>query len=328
MVDVLEQIFLTDSESSHELLEIFVLLLALTAERWLTLPRSYHPATLLFVIFSNLQNRVYKQNDAKNYQILSGSLAAILPLMVILALCYGLLIFASYPELLSGLVLYLCLESQKLEQSINRLPLLLRQKQKSAARDLLRVWLRRETKNLSEPGLIKAAIEALTLRSTRLYFAVLFFYLIGGPIAALGYRILTIMHASWSKQYLPNSPFIQPIRNLTYILEWLPTRIVAVCIALSKETKMSFHYINHYGNHFYHKNTGWLLSCMSAALKVQLGGPAFYCGTRFAKIRVGQYPVPILPSIKHAITLINRVKVLWFCFIILSKVSIYLAFNL
>jgi adenosylcobinamide-phosphate synthase len=328
VIEALNQILLTDSKSSHELLGIFVLLLALIAERWLTLPRSYHPATLLFVIFSNLQKRVYKKNDTKNHQILSGTLATALPLMVILALCYGLLEFASYPELLSGLILYLCLESQKLEQSIKRLPLLLRQKQKSAARDLLRVWLRRETKNLSEPGLIKAAIETLTLRSTRLYFTVLFFYLLGGPIAALGYRILTIMHASWSKQYLPDSPFIQPIRNLTYLLEWLPARIVAICIALSKETKVSFHYINHYGNHFYHKNTGWLLSCMSAALKSQLGGPAFYCGTRFAKVRIGQYPVPTLSSIKHAISLINRVKVLWLCFIILSKVSIYLAFNL
>jgi len=328
VTETLNQIFLTDTKVSHELLGIFVFLFALIAERWLTLPRSYHPTTLFFVIFSNLQKRVYKKNDSKNHQLLSGTLATTLPLFIILALCYGLLEFASYPELLSGLILYLCLESQKLEQSIKRLPLLLRQKQKSAARDLLRVWLRRETKNLSEPGLIKAAIETLILRSTRLYFSVLFFYLIGGPIAALGYRILTIMHASWSKQYLPNAPFIQPIRNLTYFLEWLPTRLVAICIALSKETKMSFHFIKHYGNNFYQKNTGWLLSCMSAALKKQLGGPAFYSGTRFAKIRIGQYPVPTLNSVKHAISLINRVKVLWLCFIILSKVSIYLAFNL
>ncbi|PAJ73708.1 hypothetical protein CJF42_14470 [Pseudoalteromonas sp. NBT06-2] len=310
------------------MLGTFVLLFALIAERWLSLPRLYHPTTLLCVIFSNLQKRVYKKNDSKSYQLLSGTLATILPLFVILALCYGLLEFASYPEFLSGLILYLCLESQKLEQSIKRLPLLLRQKQKSAARDLLRIWLRRETKNLSEPGLIKAAIETLTLRSTRLYFTVLFFYLIGGPITALGYRILTIMHASWSQQYLPNTPFIQPIRNLTYILEWLPVRLVAICIALSKETKVGIHYIKHYGNHFYQKNTGWLLSTMSAALKTQLGGPAFYSGTRFAKIRVGKYPVPTLLSIKHTVSLINRVKVLWLCFIILSKVSIYLAFNL
>ncbi|SFD11145.1 cobalamin biosynthesis protein CobD/CbiB [Pseudoalteromonas denitrificans] len=328
MIEVFEQIFLTNSVISHEFSGIFIFILALCAERWLTLPHSYHPSTLLFVIFTNLQKRIYKKNDSDSYQLLSGWLAIIFPLSVILILCYGLLEFASYPELLSGLILYLCLESQKLEQSIKRLPLLLRQKQKSAARDLLRVWLRRETKNLSEPGLIKAAIETLTLRSSRLYFSVLFFYLLGGPIAALSYRILTIMHSSWSKLYLPNTKFLQPIKSLTYALEWLPSRLVAICIALSKETKMSFHFINHYGNHFYQKNTGWLLSCMSAALKVQLGGPAFYSGRRFAKIRIGQYPQPSIYSIKFALSLINRVKVLWFCFIILSKVSIYIAFNL
>ncbi|MBB1310030.1 MULTISPECIES: cobalamin biosynthesis protein [Pseudoalteromonas] len=292
-------------------LDFIVFILALLAERFLPLVSWYHPNIFLTAVFRALGKRVFRKSEPASYQYLSSSLCFTLVILVIMTLVVLLLEFAYYPELLAGLILYLCLEWRSVESKALRIARLVKQNQKSTARELLKPLLARQVDKLSGPGLCKAIMETLILRVARHYFSVIFFYLLFGPMAALAYRLLTLIHQAWRKDIMPNSPFLKSLSWLLYILEWLPTRILALTIAASKASKLSIHYIKHYGRHFYQINSGWLLSCCSASVGVQLGGPAIYQDTRFDKMRIGTERLPQADDITVLINRLNQARGFW-----------------
>ena len=222
-----------------------------------------------------------------------------------------LLEFAFYPELLAGLILYLCLESKSIDKKALRIAKLTKQNQKSTARELLKPLLAREVNRLSSAGIIKALIESLILRTARYYFVVIFIFLAFGPIAALAYRLLTLIQQAWRSDISPNSYFLKPLKTLLFIIEYIPMRLLALTIAASRASKQSMHFIKHYGRHFYQTNTGWLLSTCSASIGVQLGGPAVYLGTRFNKMRIGTDRLPTPEDVPVIINRLNQARVFW-----------------
>ncbi|WP_209328537.1 cobalamin biosynthesis protein CobD/CbiB [Pseudoalteromonas sp. PA2MD11] len=302
-------------------LDIIVFFVALLAERFFPLVSWYHPNTFLTVIFSALSDRLYNPTNPKSYQYLASTLAFTLTILVIVTLVVLFLEFAFYPELLSGLVLYLLLSSRAQEKKSLRIARLLKLNQKATARELLSSLVARDVSRLSASGICKATMESLVLQSARHYFAVIFFYLLGGAILALVYRLLTLIHQAWRKNQKPNNPFLAPIAKLLFVLEWLPTRLVALTIAATNASRQSIHYIKHYGRHFYQTNTGWLLSVTSAALQVQLGGPALYQGERFNKMRVGTDRLPDADDIPALVNRLNQAKAFWLLLIIAIEVA-------
>jgi len=302
-------------------LDIIVFFVALLAERFFPLVSWYHPNTFLTVIFSALSDRLYNPTNPKSYQYLASTLAFTLTILVIVTLVVLFLEFAFYPELLSGLVLYLLLSSRAQEKKSLRIARLLKLNQKATARELLSSLVARDVSRLSASGICKATMESLVLQSARHYFAVIFFYLLGGAILALVYRLLTLIHQAWRKNQKPNNPFLATIAKLLFVLEWLPTRLVALTIAATNASRQSIHYIKHYGRHFYQTNTGWLLSVTSAALQVQLGGPALYQGERFNKMRVGTDRLPDADDLPALVNRLNQAKAFWLLLIIAIEVA-------
>ncbi len=309
---------ITDFVQNH--LDIIVFFIALIAERFLPLLSWYHPTTLLIVIFSALGERLYNTANPKSYQYLASTLAFSFTVLVIVTLVLLFLEFAFYPELLNGLILYLLLSSRAQEKKSLRIARLLKLNQKATTRELLTSLVARDVSSLSTAGICKATMESLVLQSARHYFAVIFFYLLGGATLALVYRLLTLMHQAWRKNRKPDNPFLTSIAKLLFVLEWLPIRLVALTIAATNANKQSIHYIKHYGRHFYQTNTGWLLSVTSAALQVQLGGPALYQGERYNKMRVGTDRLPNADDIPALVNRLNQAKAFWLLLIVAIEV--------
>lgn len=297
-------------------LDFIILICALFAERFFPLVQWYHPNTFLSAVFSAIGQRVYDPTQHKSYQYLAASLACILTLSVILTLCALLLELAFYPSFFNGLILYLCLEHSSVNKKAIRIAKLIKQNQKSAARELLTPLVAREVKMLSSVGIVKAVIECLILKTARHYFVVIFIFLLIGPIAALAYRLMTLMQCAWRSQIKPNSDFLTPLKMTIFIIELIPIRLMSITIALIKSSKKSMHLIKHYGRHFYQTNTGWLLSVCAATLGVQLGGPAIYFGERFKKMRIGVDRLPTADDIPKLITCLRQARFFWLLVII------------
>ena len=297
-------------------LDFIVFICALLAERFLPLVSWYHPNHILFAIFSAIGQRIYKKTDTKQYHYLAASMASTLILSTVLIIVALLLQFAFYPELLSGLILYLCLENSSLNKKAIRIARLVKKNQKSTARELLKPLVAREVNALSSSGIIKAVMESVILRTARHYFVVIFIFLLLGPIAALAYRLITLIQQAWRSDIAPNSSFLMPLKLVLFIVEYIPIRLLALTIASLKASKRSMHYIKHYGRHFYQTNTGWLLSVCSASLGVQLGGPAIYTTQRFNKMRVGVERLPNADDVPRLLNTLNQTRFFWFLIII------------
>ncbi|WP_404340838.1 cobalamin biosynthesis protein [Pseudoalteromonas mariniglutinosa] len=301
-------------------LDFIVFILALFAERFIPLVSWYHPNTFFSAVFLAIAERVYQPTDSKHYQYLASILAFSLVIIIIITLTVLFLEFAFYPELLAGLILYLSLNSRLLDKKARRIARLLKLRQKAAAREMLASFVIRDVTSLSSVGICKALMEGLILRTAREYFVVIFWYLIAGPIATLGYKLLSLMHQAWRRKMRPDSAFLKPIATLLFIIEWLPVRLLALTVAASKASKQSIHYIKHYGRHFYQTNTGWLLSVCSASIGVQLGGPAVYHSQRFNKMRIGTDRLPNADDLPILINRLNQAKAFWLLLILFSEI--------
>ncbi|WP_405602152.1 MULTISPECIES: cobalamin biosynthesis protein [unclassified Pseudoalteromonas] len=301
-------------------LDFIAFIIALLAERFIPLVSWYHPSTALVAIFRAIGKRTYKPKEPDNYQYLAAMLASTLILSIVLIIVVLILEFAFYPELLAGLILYLCLESKSVDKKAIRIAKLTKQNQKSAARELLKPLLARDVSQLSAPGIIKALIESLILRSARYYFVVIFIFLVLGPIAVLAYRLLTLIQYAWRSEITPNSPFLAPLKLILFAIEFIPIRLLAFTVIISNESKLAVHYIKHYGRHFYQTNTGWLLSAFSASLGIQLGGPAIYFGKRFNKMRIGTDRLPVADDVPTIINRLNQIRAFWLLVIVAVEV--------
>lgn len=76
-------------------------------------------------------------------------------------------------------------------------------------------------------GLLQAVEGYMLWQGYQGFFAILFFYLIGGPLAALTYRllVLTAEQAQWPEA-------AGKATRLLHILDWLPARLVSASFAL------------------------------------------------------------------------------------------------
>ncbi|WP_105169133.1 cobalamin biosynthesis protein CobD/CbiB [Pseudoalteromonas sp. T1lg23B] len=300
---------------AHQGLLIFAL--SLSAAHLLPLQRSYHPNTILLLVFRGIAQRTYQSHASTSYLALSGTLAFVLPILTIIVLCFLLAQFAYYPNWLGGLVLYLCLDTS-INTRAKRIATLLKQGQKSTARQLLQGVVARDVSQLSKVGIAKACIDSTSLRTVRHYYVIIIFYLLLGPIAALSYKLLLLCDHAWRDTIKPNSRFLAPLKHTIYYAEWLPLRAFILLMALTLNGKKVAHYIKHYARYFYQRNSGWVLALFAANLKVQLGGPCFYLEQRFEKMRLGIERHPEPEDIDALLGLLKRIQTFFLLLIALS----------
>ena len=106
-------------------------------------------------------------------------------LLPLLALAAAFASLSEWPEFWHALLLYCCLDWQNQRNQAFLLAQSIEKQQLSLARDLIKPLVLRQSQQLSEVGLCKATIESLTLRLAKQWVGVLFWFLVGGGLAAL-----------------------------------------------------------------------------------------------------------------------------------------------
>ncbi|ATD09206.1 cobalamin biosynthesis protein [Pseudoalteromonas piscicida] len=290
---------------AHEGLIIF--LLAIFASLGVRLSTLYHPNLILSLVFKAIAERVYRPKAASSYQLLSGTLGFLLPILTITVLTHAIISFAFYPNWLGGLVLFLCLDISH-ESRVKRISALIKSKQKVTARAVLQGMVARDVEKLTELGICKAAIDSTALNTLRHFFVIALLYLAAGPYLALFYKLLLLCDHAWRQVMLPSSRFMASLSRMIWLVEFVPIRLLITCFSLLLRPKQTWHYIKYYGRHFSQTNTGWALSFFAANLHTQLAGPRFYFGERFDVMRVGAKAQPSSEHIQHLLGLLNQMR--------------------
>ena len=84
----------------------------------------------------------------------------------------------------------------------------------------------------SEAGIEQAVVDGILLQANERLLAVLFWFVLLGPLGALLYRMVSLTE-SWARRELPDSAFLLAAWHLHDILAWIPARLCAISYALS-----------------------------------------------------------------------------------------------
>ena len=300
-----------------------LILLAVITLAWLMpLPGAYHPLLLFRYLAQQLGAKVNPDpHRARQQLLISGTLALLILCLPVLLLLYSLYLFSEQPLLLDALLLYISLDWQNQRQQALQLQQQLQRGQLALAREQSNTLLCRRTANLSEMGLSKALLESLSLRYAIFVVGTCGFFLLGGGLAALGYRLLQELQQQWSVKRLNYRYFGIPSAVTAALLNALPKLLCALLLALQHGLRHSLTLARQPRQNI-EVCSYWLLCCSSVALKRSLGGPVYYDAAKLQRSKMMQPQQPTAQDIKRLIKQL-RFTGGYFLLLLLSGYGLY-----
>lgn len=242
-----------------------------------------------------LNNKVNKSSNSPQQQTIAGLMALLITLAPISIILWLFADFIAVEYAWHGLLLYFSFGNFNLGKINKTVAQDLDAKKNSLVKDALAPFLLRETKQLSVVGLSKAAIEMHLLRSMQQIYVVAFIFVVLGPLAAISYRLILEMHYSWNTKLSKNKQFGFYSHIISQILQWLPSRLMALLILLSSVGRGGLLFWRLSRIHFFKLNSDFVISVHAFSLAVKLGGVAMYGENKVRKIafnELGKQPEP------------------------------------
>jgi adenosylcobinamide-phosphate synthase len=301
MIPSLETVAWPEGVSAYTALLLLVVFIA----RLMPLPAGYHPLTLYRFFALQLGKKVNPDPNRPQQQLyISGSLALLLAWLMPMALLYSLYQFSDLPLVLDALLLYTSLDWRNQQLQAISIQHSLQQRQLSLARQQARTMLCRRTTMLSEMGLSKAMIESLTLRSAIQYLGVLCAFILAGGLAAIGYRLLLELHQQWNPKQQRFKHFGRPAAALQILFSAAPKLISSLLTALQAGVVRSYRQCRHRRLNM-NLFSFLLFSCVSTALRRNLGGPLYYSDNKQQRSKMQQQHEPAPADISRALRLLQ-----------------------
>lgn len=274
-----------------------VLLTVMILSTVLPLPASYQPLVLFRILAKRLAGRVNKAGYPKAQLQLSGCLASLIAIAPWLVLAFAFTLLSQIPLLWQGILLYLCLDWQYVRQQALQIANSLDRQQLSLARDQLQPLVLREVKLMSALGISKACLETLLFRVAMQWTSVLLWFLAGGVLFAIAFRLLQELHQQWNPKLSQFRFFGQPVALVMTILNMPGLVLTATILALMVGFRQSRQYLKFANDGYFHFPSRWLLSAGAAALKRNLAGPVYYQGQKIRRVRIGPLQEPTAADI-------------------------------
>ena len=230
-----------------------------------------------------LANKVNNAHNSSQHQTIAGLLALLVTLVPLIIILWLFADFVAVDYLWQGLLLYFSLGNLNLAQVNKDIAQALVAKQNFLAKQTLQPLMLRETEQLSQVGLSKAAIEMQLLRTVQQVYTVGFLFITLGPLAALSYRLILEMHYCWNTKLTQYKYFGFYSQLFSQLIQWLPNRLMALLILLSTVGSGSLLFWRLTRGHFFKLNNNFIIAVHAFSLTVRLGGVAIYQQTKLRK---------------------------------------------
>ncbi len=136
----------------------------------------------------------------------------------------------------------------------------------------------RDTKNMNESDINKASIETYAENLSDGVIAPMFYLLIFGLWGAFIYKAINTLDSMVGYRNEKYENFGKFSAKLDDIVNYIPSRITAILIALLFKSKYALTNFYKYGKLHDSPNSGHPISAMALALNIKLGGPTSYFG--------------------------------------------------
>lgn len=187
---------------------------------------------------------------------------------------------------------YQIFATKSLKVESDRVYIALKDKGLEAGRKAVSMIVGRDTQNLTEEGVTKAAVETVAENTSDGVIAPLFYMLIGGAVLGFAYKAINTMDSMVGYKNDRYQWFGTAAAKLDDVVNFIPARVSAVLmIAASYLTGMDGKNAARIfrRDRFNHKspNSAQTEAVMAGALDVQLAGDAWYFGKLHKKPTIG-----------------------------------------
>ncbi|MBA3066288.1 adenosylcobinamide-phosphate synthase CbiB [bacterium] len=186
----------------------------------------------------------------------------------------------------------------------------------NGARKSLSMIVGRDTRNLNENEIVKAAVETIAENTNDGIIAPLFYLIAGGPVAAVIYKVINTLDSMVGYKNERYIYFGWFSAKLDDIVNYIPARITGILITAAsfitaKSFGNSFKTMIKDGRNHSSPNSGVPEAAMAGALGIRLGGNSFYNGVLCVKPYIGEErKKTCISQIKEALTVSFTASVL------------------
>ena len=260
-----------------------LLLVALLLDRWLGEPARFHP----LVGFGNWAAWLERHLNTAAARPLAGRLLGLLALLLALSplLVIGALLLWLYQQapalfwLAQVIILYSCIGWQSLQQHVQAVAQALQVDNLPLAREKLRWMVSRDTAELSAAEVAQASLESLLENSLDALFATLFWFCLGGALAALMHRWVNTLDAMWGYKNSRFRYFGWAAARLDDALAYLPARLTALSfVLLGRHPQQALRCWRQQAAACASPNGGPVMTAGAGALNIRLSERACYQG--------------------------------------------------
>lgn len=251
------------------------------------------------------------------HRTVRGLLALLVLLGLPLLLCIGLTWGADWVSVgVHVVVLYLAIGGRSLLEHGMAVLQAMDQAGLEAARQRVGYLVSRETAQMDESAVARAAVESVLENGCDALFGAIFWFIVLGAPGALLYRLANTLDAMWGYKNERYLHFGWAAARLDDLLNLIPARLTAITYLLVGNGWGAW---RAWRGCRYRKspNATLVMAVGAGALGIQLGGEAVYHGRTVQNPLLGEGPLPTIQDIPRAILLLRRGLLVWIFFSLL-----------
>lgn len=315
----------------------FTVLFSITFDALIGEPRRWHP----LVGFGNIANHIEKKLN--NHSLISikdlriRGLVAWMLMVIPLVFASAFIVYIPeyfnfseqsefklfYEFVLAVVFLGSAIAIKSLTEHANAVAEALFENNAELARKRVSMMVSRDTTKSDVTEINKATIESVLENGNDAIFAAIFWFVILGVPGVVLYRLSNTLDAMWGYRNERYVSFGWAAARIDDILNWIPARLTAISYSLAGNTGLALRCWLTQAKAWNGINPGTVMAAGAGALKIKLGGKAFYHGDEVNRPELGVANEPDSKDIGRANTLIRRSIIIWILFIfILELVSV------
>jgi adenosylcobinamide-phosphate synthase len=275
-------------------------------------PEAVHPTVLMGRVISAIERAALELESPGSRRLAGIALALALPTLIFLSTwkvldaASGRLRWAVGTVLISN-----TLSMRGLAEAAGGVERALRERRLEDARTLVGCFVGRDTDDLSEPEVCRAAVESVAENTSDGVVAPMLYGLLFGAPGALAYKAVNTLDSMVGHPQPPHTELGWASARLDDLANLVPSRITALSIAaVSDKPLRTLRIAYRYGPLTRSPNAGMAEAAFAGALGVRLGGTNSYGGVLRKGPKLGEGRLPESQHIRHAVSLMRRCCVL------------------
>ena len=219
--------------------------------------------------------------------------------------------------------LYFALGHQSLRQHALRVHEALQAGNLADARVRVGYMVSRDTGSMDVRAVAAATVESVLENGNDAVFGALFWFLVAGAPGVLLFRLANTLDAMWGYRTPRFLYFGWAAARFDDVLNFVPARLTATTYALIGSTANALRCWREQARAWDSPNAGPVMAAGAGALKLGLGGGAYYHGQWEERPALGSGAAPDASSITAALRLVRSGVVLWVLIVVAVEVVLH-----